>query len=303
MSTGCWICLREAGDRYHSACLRALFGVSRAPRTDVRLAKLHTAALAMVGHTSLSGVQRKISVSLTADRVTLQVAIEGGRYILKPSSQTFPNLPENEHLTMTLAKLAGLEVPPCGLLPLADGSIAYVVSRFDRAGGAKLRQEDFCQLAEFSAKEKYQGSAELCARLVRRFASEPIIEALRLYRLFVFAWWSGNGDLHLKNLSLLTSEGFHRLSPCYDLVCTHLLIPDDPLALPVCGKKARLTREDWLNFAARCSVRPRAAQRVLRDVAGTTAEARSFIERSLLPVEMKASYSELIEERAASLAP
>lgn len=50
----------------------------------------------MVGHTSISGIQRKISVGLSRDRSTLQVAIEGGRYVLKPQAQTYPHLPEND---------------------------------------------------------------------------------------------------------------------------------------------------------------------------------------------------------------
>ena len=45
------------------------------------------------------------------------------------------------------------------------------------------------------------------------------VELLKLYRLLLFDWWSGNGDMHLKNFSLLTGkDGRHRLSPAYDLV-------------------------------------------------------------------------------------
>ncbi len=45
-------------------------------------------------------------------------------------------------------------------------------------------------------------------------------------------WRVGNGDLHLKNLALVTDHrGFTRLSPCYDLLSTCLVIPDDALAL------------------------------------------------------------------------
>lgn len=103
---------------------------------------------------------------------------------------------------MRMAKLVGLEVPPCGLVQLADGSLAYVVRHFDRTATAKLALEDFCQLAEKSPKDKYEGSAELCFKLVARFASEPGIEKAKLLRLLMFTWWTGNGDMHLKNLSL-----------------------------------------------------------------------------------------------------
>lgn len=91
----CRICLGDVqGDRdYHPRCLRALFGTAKAPRFDVEVGKLHTAALAMIGHTSLSGIQKKISVDLSADRKTLQVPASGGRYILKPQTETYPALP------------------------------------------------------------------------------------------------------------------------------------------------------------------------------------------------------------------
>jgi serine/threonine-protein kinase HipA len=140
---------------------------------------------------------------------------------------------------MVLAGLMGIETAPLELVRLRDGTLAYLTVRFDRPPeGGKLRQEDFCQLSEKSPKEKYEGSAELCARIVRKYASEPLVEMLKLYRLMVFVWWTGNGDMHLKNFSLLASrDGLQRLSPAYDQLCTCLVIPDDPLALTVGGKK------------------------------------------------------------------
>ena len=301
----CWACLRpvDGDDRYHARCLRELFGVTKVPAIDVELAKLHTLALAMVGHTSLSGVQRKISLRLEAESRTLRVAAEGGHFILKPQAQTFPSLPENEHVTMRLAERVGIVIPPCALLELKDGSRAYIVRRFDRpAGAGKLLQEDFCQLAVRSPKEKYQGSAELCARLVLRYASSPLLDAERLFRLLVFVWWTGNGDMHLKNFSLLRGEdGQYRLSPAYDLLNTRLVIPDDELALPIGGSK-RVGRKRWLAFAASCRLQPRIADRVMAEIGAATGEAEQLVEASLLPPEMKRAYRELLRVRGKTLA-
>ena len=95
-----------------------------------------------------------------------------------------------------------------------------------------------------------RASAELCARLVRRFATEPLVELLKLYRLLVFSWWTGNGDMHLKNFSLLgAADGTQRLAPAYDQLSTRLVIPNDDLALPVVGKKSNLSRAAWLEYA------------------------------------------------------
>jgi serine/threonine-protein kinase HipA len=299
----CRICLETTrGDaEYHPRCVKSLFGATKIPTLDIEVSKLHTAALAMVGHTSLSGIQKKISVNLGVDRETLQVAAEGGLYILKPQTGTYPALPENEHVTTRLAQLVGIETAPAGLVALKDGTLAYVVRRFDRlAGGGKVRQEDFCQLAEKSPKDKYDGSAELCVRLLRKYASEPLIEIRKLYRLLVFVWWSGNGDMHLKNFSvLIDSDGRVRLTPAYDLVATNLVIANDPLALAVSGKKTKLRRSDWLEFAEYCQLSERVAAPILERQAKAVNEAQGLIERSFLPDEQRQQYQQLIQDRSA----
>jgi serine/threonine-protein kinase HipA len=305
--SACLSCLRPlaAGDGYHAKCVRALFDARRPPAVvDVDLAKLHTLALAMVGRQSLSGVQRKVSVGLTADKQTLQVAPGRSHYILKPQSPTYPELPQNELLTMRIAELAGVQIPACGLVTLADASLAYLVRRFDRlTDGTKQRQEDFCQLGLQPAKQKYDGSAELCARLVKKYATEPVIEALRLFRLVVAAWWTGNGDMHLKNFSIVTDgSGISRLSPAYDLVCTRLVIEDDDLALPVGGKKSTLTRRDWVAFGEYCGLRPPVIERVFGDVAAALPHAAALVDGAPLSDNGKAAYRALLAERTDSLA-
>ena len=300
----CLSCLSDVTDGdYHHRCARALFGTPVVPRIDVELAKLHTLALAMVGHTSISGVQRKISVGMSADRATLQLAVEGGRFILKPQSSAFPHLPENEHVTMRLGALAGLVIPPCGLIALRDGSLAYLVRRFDRLMPAgKLAQEDFCQLAQLSPKQKYEGSAELCARIVRRFASEPGVELLKLFRLVVFSWWTGNGDMHLKNFSLLRGgDGMIRLSPAYDLLCTRLVIPDDLLALPIGGNRGDIRPREWLDYARACGLPPRAGARAMEQPKSVLEPAVALLARSALPPDLRGAYEELLRARAANL--
>lgn len=302
--SACAICLEEAGSQdAHPACVRGLFSSTNLPSLDIDLAHIHTLGLAMAGRASISGVQRKVSLGLSVDRQTLQVATSGARYILKPQAGTFPALPENEHVTMKIAAAFGLEVPACGLIRLRDGSLAYIVERFDRPrGGGKRRQEDFCQLAELSPKQKYDGSAELCVRLVRRYATEPGVATLSLFRQLVFGWWTGNGDMHLKNLSLLTGEdGHHRLSPAYDLLCTRLVIANDPLALPVSARKDRLDRATWLRFAAYARIPAAAAERVLARPSETLPHACELVARSFLPEGQQLAYLELLTERAARL--
>src|SRR4029078_6273597 len=98
---------------------------------------------------------------------------------------------------MNLASLRGIETPPFGLLGLKDGSFAYIIKRFDRTDdGHKLQVEDFCQLRMKPLRGKYDGSGELCVRILKQYATEPLIEIRKLFARFLFGWWVANGDMH-----------------------------------------------------------------------------------------------------------
>ena len=305
MNTHCYVCLGalETGNDYHPKCAKSLFGSTTIPRLDIELGKLHTAALAMIGKTSISGVQKKISVNISADRLTLQIASERGFYILKPPTDTYPSLPENEHIVMLLAQLSKVSVGEFGLIRIEDG-LAFLTKRFDRTDdGRKRHQEDFCQLESLSPAEKYNGSGELCARIIKRFASEPGIELLKLFEQLVFSWWIGNGDLHLKNLSITVDhEGIVKLTPAYDLVSTHLVMEGDPLALPIGGRDRKLQRSTWVKFAKYCGIGEKAASRVLDRQSSVLLKAHQLIDVSFLPTAMKEELKRLTNERTESLA-
>jgi serine/threonine-protein kinase HipA len=297
----CRICLRSAVGSldYHPGCLASLFGTEVLPLLDIGLSKLMGLAAEMAGKMSISGVQEKVSLRLSDDKSRLEIAPAGGRYILKPEPSRFAFVPQNEHLTMRLAVLVGIGAPPFGLVKLKDKSIAYVIKRFDRLeDGTKLQVEDFCQLAEKPLRDKYQGSGELCVRILRKYASEPLIEIRNLFKVLLFSWWVSNGDQHLKNFSLLrTSEGCWRLAPAYDLICTRLPIPSDrDLALPICGKKSNLNRQLWLHFAEYSQIPERAAVRLLNEQIDALEPSLRLIEASFLPDEHKTQYQEIVRQ-------
>jgi serine/threonine-protein kinase HipA len=164
--------------------------------------------------------------------------------------------------------------------------------------GTKLQVEDFCQLAEKPLRDKYQGSGELCVRILRKYASEPLIEIRNLFKALLFSWWVSNGDQHLKNFSLLRNrEGRWRLAPAYDLICTRLAIPSDrDLALPICGKKSNLNRQLWLEFAQYSRIPERAAARLLKEQIDALEPALRLIEASLLSDELKTQYQEIVRQ-------
>jgi len=158
-------------------------------------------------------------------------------------------------------------------------------------------------LAEYPPKRKYDGSAELCARLVTRYATEPAIESLRLFRQMVFCWWTGNGDAHLKNFSLLTGvDGIVQLSPAYDLLCTRLVLPDDRLALPVVGKQDGLRRTDWEEYGKYYGLPARSIARELARIVALRDSSIEFVLRTPLGALYRARYANLLRERAATIA-
>lgn len=300
----CLACLRPTttGD-YHERCLRTLFGTRRPPVVDLDQVRFQSIALATIGRSTVSGVQRKISVGLRTERQTLTFVESEARYILKPQSPDYPNLPENEHITMRLAEQFGLPAPPNGLVRLRDGTLAYVVRRFDRpATGGKRRQEDFCQLATRPAKAKYEGSAELLVRLLRAHSDEPLADIGRLLEMLVFAWWTGNEDAHLKNFSLLADqEGRHLLSPVYDQVNTRLYYPDTGLALPIAGKAKNITIGVWRRFAEYAEVPRRFTDDVLSRPAALLDRASDMVGRSFLPEELRLTYQDRLRKGAEVL--
>jgi serine/threonine-protein kinase HipA len=162
--------------------------------------------------------------------------------------------------------------------------------------------EDFCQLAGKLSKEKYDASIELCFRLVKTYAAEPGVDALRLFRQVLFSWWIGNGDLHLKNLALLSIEPARpKLSPAFDLVSTKIIIPGDTFALPVAGKRDNLRRPAWIRLATYGGLPPKLAEAEMARLRNLRPDALGFVARSFLRDDLKSAYAAVIEERTAMI--
>lgn len=88
---------------------------------------------------AVPGVQPKLSLSTINEvlnqknmtRLTV-VGTLGGNYIFKPPSVNYPAMPENEHLTMKIAKIFGIQTVPSSLIRLHSGELAYITKRIDR---------------------------------------------------------------------------------------------------------------------------------------------------------------------------
>ena len=255
---------------------------------------------------SIQGVQPKLSAVLSVNEGRFQIVDSGGRFILKPNPPPYAEVPQNEALTMTMAKTAGIDVPPHGLVPAIDGSWVYVVKRFDRSGRAgKVHVEDFAQLAGATRETKYESSMERVAKLVEEFCSFPVIEKARLARRALFCFLTGNEDMHLKNWSLVMDNSRVTLAPAYDLLNTTLVLEKaiEEIALPLNGKKKKLTQSDWLNYYCkeRLQIPEKIVQGILAELSAAVPQWRLLISRSYLSPRSKDMYAQLLDDRLMRL--
>ena len=255
---------------------------------------------------SIQGIQPKLSAVLSVRAASFELVDRGGTFILKPQSNLYPELPENEDLTMRLAAAAGLDVPLHGMVYSQDNRLTYFVRRFDRRGrNGKLSLEDFAQLAGRSRETKYDFSMERVAEIVERYCTFPVVEKVKLFRLTLFNFLVGNEDQHLKNFSLITRDGKVSLSPGYDLINTTIALPSpaEEIALPLMGKKRNLTRKMLVDYwgTERLGLNEKTLHNVLSDLERAIHECRELIEKSFLSENMRDKYRKLFTERTQIL--
>lgn len=180
---------------------------------------------------SLAGVALKFSLVRRGERLTIPARDEDGDWIVKMPDSVYEHVPHNEFAMMSMAKLTGINVPelrmihrdqltdlPSNIWP-RDQEWAYAIRRFDRTNSGRIHIEDLAQVRGFYPRDKYRGSFETVAALVyRRRDLSSYLEFIR--RLF-FSYAIGNGDMHLKNVSLVYPDGRRPvIAPAYDLVST-----------------------------------------------------------------------------------
>lgn len=258
-------------------------------------------AISRAGKMSLQGLQLKLSAVLRITEGRFEIVNRGGQYILKPPSLDFPELPENEDLTMRMAASVDIEVPVHGLLRSVDGSLTYFIKRFDRKGRERLPVEDFAQLSGESRETKYDSSMEKVAGVIEQFCTFPALERVKLVERTLFCFLVGNEDMHLKNFSLITRNQKVELAPAYDFLNTTIALKNarEELALPLRGKKSRLTRHDFLTYFA--NERLQINEGVLNDVLSRFSKAmplwQEWLEKSFLSPEAKQNFSAILSER------
>ena len=255
-----------------------------------------------VGKMSIQGVQKKLSAQLKVKDGFFEIVDQKGHYILKPQSDIYPELPENEAITMTLAKIIGLEVPTHGLAYSKDNSMTYFIKRFDRVGhNKKLAVEDFAQLSGGDRHTKYSSSMEKVIATVEKYCTFPKIEFVKLFKLTLFNFLIGNEDMHLKNFSLITRKNKVTFSPAYDLLNSTIAQKNtkEEIALPLRGRKNNLTRRDFFKYFAmeKLGLNQKVLDGIIEEFQQAIPTWQEFISYSFLSSTMQEKYLGLLEDR------
>lgn len=299
----CYNNLEEGQKDFHPQCARKFFGTNEAPLLEYRHEELDELAEQIIrSQTSLTGVQPKLSLNLNKHEGTSRLTIVGlwGDYIFKPQTAGYPELPENEDLTMHLADAAKIKVVPHSLIRLADGKLGYITKRIDRTKkGEKIDMEDMCQLTLHPTEYKYKGSYEQIAKAIMQHCDMPRLDLTNYMQVLLFCFVTGNNDMHLKNFSLYRPSNSYQLSPAYDLVNVAIANPKDTeeLALTLSGRKSKLQLKDFISSAATMGLEPNVMLRLIDNMHKALPKWESLIQRSFLSDEMKDLYSQIITSR------
>ena len=308
----CLYCYKHLADGevdYHKSCARKIFESTTVPVLPYTRVNIKELAQEIVSaSTTVTGVQAKLSLDITRGHAgePQRFTIVGlwGRFILKPQTDRFANLPENEDLTMHLAEAAGIKTVPHSLISFADGELCYITRRVDRTkNGDKIAMEDMCQLSERLTEDKYKGSYERIAKLIKQYSAAPLLDVVNFWEVVVFSWLTGNADMHLKNFSLYRPADNYMLTPAYDLLSTSIVMPEDEeeLALTLNGKKKKIKRADFEKAMLDSGMDEKAIEKLFKKFAKTLPKWYALIEESFLPKDMIVAYREKLNTMSARL--
>ncbi|MBL6991568.1 MAG: type II toxin-antitoxin system HipA family toxin [Bacteriovoracaceae bacterium] len=283
----------------HAKCVNQMWGTTR--KLLVRLSEenpLDSFRQTIYG-ASVSGAQKKGLFSLDGGK--LHAGHRGAEYILKPQGD-YDQLPENEHVTMAIAKEIGFDVPPFVLCYIENLGAVFAIKRFDIVNKDRLRLEDAAQILQIPSVNKYDSSNEKVATVISKYALATKVDLYDFWRRLIFSYLVANADMHLKNWSLVElgfKRGYFKLSPCYDLLNTRIPIPREmiDIGLTINGKSRNLQKSYFVKFGQKIGVTESYLEETFSNLQKWCDIADRFINKSFLDQKKKEKYLEIINER------
>lgn len=302
----CLICYKPLTPQetdYHTKCIVNVHGLKQMPEIDIDEKKLSDYAKKIIGaNKAITGVQPKLSLWLekTNKNIRFTIVDDKSNYIIKPQSETYLYLPENEDLCMHLANELGIEVAKHSLVRLKSGKLAYITKRFDRDETNKISCEDLCQLTETRTEHKYRGSYEKVGKTIKHYSTQSGLDVLHYFQLVLFSFISGNADMHLKNFSMMEKkDGAFCLSPAYDLVSTHLITngETEQMSLNLNGKKNKISRKDFDALGMNLQLTEKQIQNCYNLFIDSLDKLNWWIDNSFLSTKLKNDFKKKVSER------
>lgn len=311
----CLYCYQELDEGqvdFHPSCARKFFGNDTPPILPYTRDNMTELAKQVIRtSTSVTGVQAKMSLDVNrgSKNEPARFTIVGlwGKYIFKPQSAKYPNLPELEDLTMKMAEIAHIRTARHTLIRLADGELGYLTLRMDRGRkGEKISMLDMCQLTNRLTEHKYYGTYQQLAETIKKYSSAPMLDVQRFWEIVLFSWMTGNSDMHCKNFSLIDSgNGEYVLSPAYDLLAVLLADPQDPeemaMSFSLGGKKNGFNRNTFMSAFTQSGIPATVADRMINRMAGYLPDWKRLISHSFLSEKMQIAYCSLLDKRREAL--
>ena len=263
---------------------------------------------------SLAGVQMKFSMKEKDGRYNLSKGDVLGDWIIKTPSTKHKDVPVNEYTAMSLASLAGVDIPEIKLVELdkldslpqinlPDEKLAFAIKRFDRKESSRIHMEDFAQVLVKYPHEKYNSANyEQIGRILYGYSGDGLADVQQFARRLLVNILLANGDAHLKNWSLIYSDKVTpRLSPAYDIVTTNVYIDDErqfALNLGTTKDWYEVSYANFQSWAGRSGIPWRVIKPHLDDVVG---KARSLWPQALKDFPMSEQHKLKLKEHWGKL--
>lgn len=324
--SNCRICISpiaksETHEEYHDQCLTSLLGSTAvSPVLPFTSEGFYQQRTNFSRGMSISGVQEKLSAKIGDNEVQLTNA--GGQFILKPTPPEFPELAFNEHISMQLGRLMGIDVPPLGLLRFKDSDqYCYIIRRFDRDLDSNfvLQMEDMMQLTNTRRADqdsKYNSNYGVIGQVIKEASNNKIGPVIDYFNRIIHSFLVGNGDLHMKNISMAkpidnTTEYYQGLTPLYDVVNSHIynanehvfamdLLPDE-VVLSSFENKGFETGADLIQLGEHIGLLSNGSKKLIVRACKSYPKMSALIDMCFLSDDLKAQYQEILLDRFSRL--
>lgn len=204
--------------------------------------------------------------SLGGARPKANVVDEKGEYWIAkfPSKNDEYDVEAFEALSLDLASLCEINVPPFRLEKFNKRGSTLLVKRFDRIGDERIH---FASAMNLLSKNDGENASYLdIADAIAKYSNNTKEDLKELYKRMVFNICISNTDDHLRNHGFLLNDRYWRLSPVFDI---NPSIYGDSLSLSIDGFNSEMSLDRTLSVANIFMLSNEEASRIIDTIKNT----------------------------------